>query len=74
MITFPIHIAGHSVCVHNIPPYGGYGNNTWYKVLTLLWFVSVQVVRVPQAKKLWGEKVPNLSKFWSAEHENGIKH
>jgi len=54
---------------------GGYGNNTWYKVLMLLRFnVRVQVVTVPQAKKLWGEKVPNLSKFWSAEHKNGIKH
>ena len=61
-----------SVVYHHM---GGYGNNTWYKVLMLLRFnVRVQVVTVPQAKKLWGEKVPNLSKFWSAEHKNGIKH
>jgi len=42
----------------------GYGSNTWYKVLTLLWFnVSVQVVTVPQAKKLWGGKYLILANF-----------
>jgi len=50
---------------------GGYGNIIWYKVLTLYQFnISVQMVTMPQAKELRG----NLSKFWGAEHENGIKH